>query len=43
MPSKPYDTGNDVMKSMLIDSKQEFGTGNGCSNPAGFKVEVLFY
>jgi membrane-bound metal-dependent hydrolase YbcI (DUF457 family) len=43
MPSKPFDTGKCVIKSMLMDSKQEFGTGNGCSNPAGFCVEDLFY
>jgi hypothetical protein len=31
------------MKSILMDSKQVFGAGNGCNNPAGFNVEDLFY
>ena len=43
MLSKLFDSGKCVMKSILMDSKQVLGTGNGCNNPAGFYVEVLFY
>jgi hypothetical protein len=41
--SNPFDSGKWVMKSMEIDSKHLFGIGSGCSNPAGFYVDTLFY